>query len=66
MFRFETKILECVWPPHGKFQLGGPMLRKNQQLDTHEPIEFDKYLIEVGDFMRSTVQFRGIYRTYLK
>ena len=33
---------------------------------TYEEVEFEVKPVEVGDFGRITVCFRGIYRTYLK
>jgi hypothetical protein len=33
------------------------MSGKNRRLDTNEPVEFEKYPIEVGDFKRSTDRF---------
>ena len=38
------------------------MLRENQRLVTNEPVEFEKYSIEVRDFARITDHVRGIYR----
>jgi hypothetical protein len=29
-----------------------------------EPVQFEKYLVEVGDFKRITNHLRGIYRIY--
>ena len=41
-------------------------LRKNWQLVTDEPVEFEKEPVEVGAFRRITDHFRGIYSIYLK
>jgi hypothetical protein len=35
---------------------------KNRWLVTDEPVEFEKYLVEVGDFRRIADLLRGIYR----
>ena len=37
---------------------------ENWQLVTDEPVEFEKWPVEVGDFRRTTDHFRGIYRIY--
>jgi hypothetical protein len=39
-----------------------PLNGKNRQLVTDEPVEFEKYPVEVGDFRRITGHFRGICR----
>jgi hypothetical protein len=38
------------------------MLRDNQRLVTDEPVESEKYSVEVRDFGRITNHVRGIYR----
>jgi hypothetical protein len=45
-----------------------PGLEENQQLVIGKPVEFEIYLVEIGDCMRITDHFiRGIYRrTYPK
>ena len=42
------------------------MSRENRRLVTDEPVEFEKLPVEVGDFMKLTYHFRGIYKIYLK
>jgi hypothetical protein len=42
------------------------MSRKNRQLVAHEPIEFEKQPVEVGDFMRITDHFIRIFEIVLK
>ena len=42
------------------------MIGKNRQSVTDELVEFEKYLVEVGDFRRITDHFRGIYGINLK
>ena len=41
------------------------MIRENRQLVTYEPVEFEKYPVEVQDCRKITDHFRGIYRIYL-
>ena len=38
------------------------MVRENRQLVTDEPVEFEKYPVEVEDCRKITHQFGGIYR----
>ena len=38
------------------------MMGENRQLVTNEPVKFEKYPVEVQDYMRITDHFRGIYR----
>ena len=38
------------------------MIWENRQLVTDEPVEFEKYTVEVQDCRRITDHFRGIYR----
>ena len=40
------------------------MIRENQQLVTNEPVEFEKYPVDVQDCRKITDQFRGIYGIY--
>ena len=40
----------------------GSMIEENQQLVTDEPVEFEKYPVELQDCGKITVQFRGICR----
>ena len=42
------------------------MNRENQPLVTDEPVEFEKYLVEVQDFRKITDHFRGIQRIHHK
>jgi hypothetical protein len=42
------------------------MIGENRRLGTDEPVEFEKFAVEVGDFRRITDRFRGIYGIYLK
>ena len=37
------------------------MSRENQRLVTHEPVEFEKYAVDLPDFGRITHHLRGIY-----
>jgi len=37
---------------------------ENRQLVTNEPVEFEKYPVEVQDCRKITDHFRGIYRIY--
>ena len=37
------------------------MTGENRQLVIDEPVEFEKWLVEVQDFRRITDHFRGIY-----
>ena len=41
------------------------MTGENRQLVTDEPVEFEKYPVEVQDFRKITENFRGIYGIYL-
>ena len=40
------------------------MIQENRQLVTDEPVEFEKYPVEVEECRKITDQFRGIYRIY--
>ena len=40
------------------------MIGENEQLVIDEPIEFEKYPVEVQDCMKITGHFRGIYKLY--
>ena len=40
----------------------GSMIGENRRLVTDVPVEFEKWLVEVGDFRRITNHFRGTYR----
>jgi hypothetical protein len=40
------------------------MIGENRQLDTNEPVEFEKSPVEVLDCKKITYHFRGIYRIY--
>ena len=40
------------------------MIGENRQLVTNEPVEFEKYPVEVQDCGKITDYFRGIYRIY--
>ena len=42
----------------------GAKIGENRRLVTHEPVELDKYPVEVQDCMRITNHFKGIYRIY--
>ena len=42
------------------------MIRENRKLVTNEPVEFEKYPIEVQDCRKCTDQFEGNYGVYLK
>ena len=41
-----------------------PMIRENQQLVTNEPVEFEKFPVEVQDCKKITDHFREIYKIY--
>ena len=41
-----------------------PMIGEHRQLVTNEPVEFEKYPVEVQDCRKITGHFRGIYRIY--
>ena len=41
-----------------------PMIRENRQLVTVEPVEFEKYPVEVQDCRKITNHFRGIHGIY--
>ena len=41
------------------------MIRENGQLVTDEPVEFEKWPVEVPDFRRITDHFRGMNGIYL-
>ena len=40
------------------------MIGENRQLVTDEPVEIEKWPVEVQDFREITDHFRGIYRIY--
>ena len=40
------------------------MIGKNRQLVTNEPVEFEKWPVEVQDCRKITDHLRGIYRIY--
>jgi hypothetical protein len=40
------------------------MIGENRQLVTNEPVEFEKYPVEVQDCRKVTDCFRGIYRIH--
>ena len=40
------------------------MIGENRQLVTYEPVEFEKYPVEVQDCRKITDHFRAIYRIY--
>jgi hypothetical protein len=40
------------------------MIGENWQLITYEPVEFEKLLVEIQDYMKITNRFRGLYRIY--
>ncbi len=40
------------------------MIWENWQLVTNEPVEFEKYPVEVEDYMKIANHFRRIYRIY--
>ncbi len=42
----------------------GAMIGKNRQLVTNEPVEFEKYPVEVQDCKKIIDHFRGSYRMY--
>ena len=41
-----------------------PMIKENRQLVRNEPVEFEKYAVEVQDCMKFTIHFKIIYRIY--
>ena len=41
------------------------MIGENRQLVTNEPVEFEKWPVEVQDCRMITYHFRGIYKIYL-
>ena len=41
-----------------------PMISENQQLVTNEPVEFEKFPVEVQDCKKITDHFREIYKIY--
>ena len=45
-------------------QFRKPMIGENQQLVTDEPVEFEKWPVEVKDCRKITDHFRGNYRIY--
>ena len=40
--------------------------RENRHIVADEPVEFEKWPVEVQDFRKFTDHFRGIYRIYIK
>ena len=40
------------------------MIGENRQLVTGEPVEFEKYPVEIQDCRKINDHFRGIYRIY--
>ena len=44
----------------------GSMFGKHRWLVADEPVEFEKYLVEVQDFKKFTNHFRGSYKISLK
>ena len=40
------------------------MIEENRHLVTNEPVEFEKYPVEVEDCRKITDYFRGIHRIY--
>jgi hypothetical protein len=44
------------------FLISDPLIGKNWQLVTNEPVEFEKKLVDVQDFKKITDHFRGFYK----